>query len=674
MLKLCLTLLLGITIFYSCKKDPSPGNTTFHDGLNFLKLDWTPTEQEFFSLAPRDLGVNSRSVTKAKYHPIITEAYNQIAEENSREHFVDNLARRAGFPIWLSASIHVDAQTQETLVVVPLSKPNDHKISSFISLYKKRGDFNEKFVINGISRNRILDTLPGSNVYNKALFARLMLKKEEQLFKQQLDPILLDAYCRNQSEIINYGGGGASGPGGPNPLLPPLPPILLNCEWRYIQICYDETGSEWITGGRLPVHLDHDQDGIHNEEDPDWQQLSSQGLTQDDFTQFVSQYWHEHLADQYGSYEDFWDDGADITDIAGFYEDIDDMLYDIQDWIQDHIDDFDGDMGGEEDPYADEPPCPKWDVKGGVVEREIKCNWFYAYICDEDGQEWWEDIVDLIPYSANDASYQGSEQARFCAHWEEYYSDIFPTCDDLYDEASAWGAFGDCDIYSPLYESCLDEKFIESYVPFRDPTQKSILDPKKLIDNCFYSDSECPNCKFSVTIYIEQPVPGTRTPYGGDGGSKNGGHTFLSIQQVDFSSGALDDKIITLGFYPHNNPSGNSEVPGSFYHENENSRYNISVTYPLTRIQLQAIQNYMNNVGELYNINTGNCSTVAVDALGSAGIVLPKTSINIITLGDIEVNPADLGEDLRNNHAGAASFYSSPNWINLTELDLSTCQ
>jgi hypothetical protein len=385
MLKLCLTLLLGITIFYSCKKDSSPGNTTFHDGLNFLKLDWTPTEQEFFSLAPRDLGVNSRSVTKAKYHPIITEAYNQIAEENSREHFVDNLARRAGFPIWLSASIHVDAQTQETLVVVPLSKPNDHKISSFISLYKKRGDFNEKFVINGISRNRILDTLPGGNVYNKALFARLMLKKEEQLFKQQLDPILLDAYCRNQSEIINYGGGGASGPGGPNPLLPPLPPILLNCEWKYIQICYDETGSEWIKGGRLPVHLDHDQDGIHNEEDPDWQKLSSQGLTQDDFTQFVSQYWHEYLADQYGSYEDFWNDGADMTDIAGFYEDIDNMLHDIQDWIQDHIEDYDGDMGWEVDPYADEPPCPRWDVKGGVVEREIKCNWFYAYICDEDG-------------------------------------------------------------------------------------------------------------------------------------------------------------------------------------------------------------------------------------------------------------------------------------------------
>lgn len=172
---------------------------------------------------------------------------------------------------------------------------------------------------------------------------------------------------------------------------------------------------------------------------------------------------------------------------------------------------------------------------------------------------------------------------------------------------------------------------------------------------CFTMGSG-PGTSYSVQVCVDQPDPGTRTPWtfsAGFGGSSaagnpiNVGHTFLILTENNGGT------IITrnVGFYPATfvspTPPKYASTQGML-NDDEDHSYNVSLTINnLSSTQFQAILNYVsmgNNTGFSYDINSNNCSTFAISAVGAGGIALPATKGTWPNgSGD---DPGDLGEDI----------------------------
>jgi hypothetical protein len=162
---------------------------------------------------------------------------------------------------------------------------------------------------------------------------------------------------------------------------------------------------------------------------------------------------------------------------------------------------------------------------------------------------------------------------------------------------------------------------------------------------------------YTVTVCVNQPDPGTRSPWttssSGSSGSSaggnavNAGHTFLILTET------YGNTTITrnVGFYPGTDVSPvETSSQGTLNHD-ELHAYNISGTFTLDNAQFFNILNFVsqgNTPGYLYNLNTNNCTTFALNAVAQAGVNLPRT---IGTwLGGAGNDPGDLGEDLRNGN------------------------
>jgi hypothetical protein len=159
---------------------------------------------------------------------------------------------------------------------------------------------------------------------------------------------------------------------------------------------------------------------------------------------------------------------------------------------------------------------------------------------------------------------------------------------------------------------------------------------------------------YSVTICIDQPIPGTRSPWrvqsspNGSSAANNPidvGHTFLV-----FSESYGGTKIIrNVGFYPRTSvdpwyPSDQGQL-----NDNEGSNYNISLTISATNAQFFNMLNYVsqgNNPGYSYNLNTNNCTTFALNTLQAGDINLSSQTGSWFKGSGL--NPGDLGEDVRN--------------------------
>ena len=79
--------------------------------------------------------------------------------------------------------------------------------------------------------------------------------------------------------------------------------------------------------------------------------------------------------------------------------------------------------------------------------------------------------------------------------------------------------------------------------------------------------------------------------------------------------------------------------------------YNISGSFSVNNAQFFNILNFVsqgNTPGYLYNLNTNNCTTFVINAMGQAGITLPRT-IGTWYDGSGD-DPGDLGEDIRKNN------------------------
>ena len=168
---------------------------------------------------------------------------------------------------------------------------------------------------------------------------------------------------------------------------------------------------------------------------------------------------------------------------------------------------------------------------------------------------------------------------------------------------------------------------------------------------------------YTVTVCVDQPDPGTRTPWtmaeNGSSGSSSGdnpvdaGHTFLILTET------YGNSIIArnVGFYPAGNVNPASPSNQGSLNDDETHIYNISGSFMINNSQFFNILNFVSqgtNSGYLYNLNTNNCTTFAINAAAQAGINLPRT---IGTwLGGAGNDPGDLGEDLRKNNVPGMSL------------------
>jgi hypothetical protein len=151
---------------------------------------------------------------------------------------------------------------------------------------------------------------------------------------------------------------------------------------------------------------------------------------------------------------------------------------------------------------------------------------------------------------------------------------------------------------------------------------------------------------YKITLYVDQPIPGSRTPYTFGSGSQNGifnvGHVFLVFQQNE-PGGAI---VRSMGFYPYSwvtplNPTD----PGSLNNDQDHI-YNISLSMIVSGQQFMEILNTFasgNNVN--YNLNDNNCTTWVLNALQAGGIDI-QTTTGVWPLGSGD-DPGDLGEDIR---------------------------
>ena len=173
---------------------------------------------------------------------------------------------------------------------------------------------------------------------------------------------------------------------------------------------------------------------------------------------------------------------------------------------------------------------------------------------------------------------------------------------------------------------------------------------------CF-TNGPTPGHTYSVQVCVDQPDPGTRQAWGltadgaagtsAAGNPVNVGHTFLTLTEND------QGNIITrnIGFYPSTFVFVTSNLVASqgILGNDQSHTYNISLTITVSSSQFFNILNYAelgNNMGFIYNLNTNNCTTFALNALAAGGISLPSTQGT--WPGGAGNDPGDLGEDIRN--------------------------
>ncbi|HVM87907.1 MAG TPA: hypothetical protein VMT76_06940 [Puia sp.] len=177
---------------------------------------------------------------------------------------------------------------------------------------------------------------------------------------------------------------------------------------------------------------------------------------------------------------------------------------------------------------------------------------------------------------------------------------------------------------------------------------------------------------YSVTICVDQPVPGKRDPWGFSvTGSSSGenivnvGHTFLIFTQTG-GDGTIQRNV---GFYPADDVTPISpSAPGQLNNDNAHS-YNISLTVKLDNSQFFNMLSFVGgNNNPTYNLNNNNCTSFALHTL-EAGDVYILSSYGKWAGGG-GYDPGDLGEDIRNMSLQAGMTRSTND---LAHPNLGTC-
>lgn len=172
----------------------------------------------------------------------------------------------------------------------------------------------------------------------------------------------------------------------------------------------------------------------------------------------------------------------------------------------------------------------------------------------------------------------------------------------------------------------------------------------------------------SVTLYVEQPVPGTRATHNG----VNSGHSFLQIAiQPDLAKDvAIQCNLLKayanpilgqkVGMYPSEFVSPANPVAPACFHVPDNHVYTTTKTWDKLRIYpwCHAANFVGYSIGALptspgvypanahldFDLNNYNCTVFAIDTANQAGLGVPYTKGT--WPGGGGCNPGDLGQDL----------------------------
>jgi len=257
-------------------------------------------------------------------------------------------------------------------------------------------------------------------------------------------------------------------------------------------------------------------------------------------------------------------------------------------------------------------------------------------------------------------------------------------------ETSPWSESSGCDYTSSVgagNPSLLSSGEYSSFVRLSIGQMSSlpaleVFPPSNIIANiadylkCFsnYGGSDH---SYQVTVCVDQPVPGSRTAWTsvpqGIGGSSSGanpvdaGHTWLVLTE-NFGTYSI---VRNVGFYPQTNVYPWAASAQGAFGDDDGHSYNISLTATVDNGQFFNILNYVsqgNSPGYLYNLNTNNCTTFAINALSAGNVILPNTKSSWPD-GGFGNDPGDLGEDvlsmpLSGNMTRSSSYSAKPNQYN----------
>lgn len=156
---------------------------------------------------------------------------------------------------------------------------------------------------------------------------------------------------------------------------------------------------------------------------------------------------------------------------------------------------------------------------------------------------------------------------------------------------------------------------------------------------------------YNISLCVLQPEEGSREGWvtaGGGSSSNNSpvsvGHTFLIFSEYS-PTGTI---VRNVGFYPSGDVTPLTVESQGQLNNDANHQFNISLNISVTSSEFTQVLSFItqgNSPGYMYNLNSNNCTTFALNALGSAGILIPRTTGNWLNGGGL--NPGDLGEDIR---------------------------
>jgi hypothetical protein len=175
----------------------------------------------------------------------------------------------------------------------------------------------------------------------------------------------------------------------------------------------------------------------------------------------------------------------------------------------------------------------------------------------------------------------------------------------------------------------------------------NIIDYNKCFTNIPGSDHE-----YSVTVCVDQPVHGSRQPWGistsvagaSSGGSSpvNVGHSFIVFSETTGSNTITRN----LGWYPSSSITPFTPKSTGNLNDDEQHNYNISLTISLTNSQFFNMLTFVQqNSADIYDLNSFNCVSFVLKTLLAGNVSL--TSATGSWPGGSGNDPGDLGEDIR---------------------------
>ncbi|GAB3023438.1 hypothetical protein [Spirosoma pulveris] len=195
----------------------------------------------------------------------------------------------------------------------------------------------------------------------------------------------------------------------------------------------------------------------------------------------------------------------------------------------------------------------------------------------------------------------------------------------------------------PNLKAISDQYFLNNYI-LAGPT-KPINIAEKL--NCFGTVPDDPRYKYSVTLYVDQPVNGTRqiADLNLNERDRRPGHTYLGLESYDSFTGKVIR--IVMGYYVQTEWIAALGISTeSSWGDDGGTPYDVSLKVDLSAADFKSVVYYIKNLGNpKYNLVDNNCTTFACKTLVPF-ISLPNGKGNIGPLGQ-GYNPADLGQDLR---------------------------